>query len=149
MLDLTRSPYAKSKSDEDFVDITRQKMRELVSNDDQFTKLIYLLALFSPVDMKLPEKENTHFKDYQQKISIMTYSYLMGRYKLKSSKIYFSKVFPFRNSSDNLTSTNRMANVVSMMEDFNKVGRIFRDGLINCQMNGSVELDCIEIESMA
>ena len=81
MLDLTRSPYAKSKSDEDFVDITRQKMRELVSNDDHFTKLIYLLALFSPVDMKLPEKENTHFKDYQQKISIMTYSYLMGRYK--------------------------------------------------------------------
>ena len=149
MLDLTRSPYAKSKSDEDFVDITRQKMRELVSNDDHFTKLIYLLALFSPVDMKLPEKENTQFKDYQQKISIMTYSYLMGRYKLKSSKIYFSKVFLFRNSSDNLTSTNRMANVVSMMEDFNKVGRIFRDGLINCQMDGSVELDCIEIESMA
>ena len=41
-----------------------------------------------------------------------------------------------------------MANVVSMMEDFNKVGRIFRDGLINCHMDGSVELDCIEIESM-
>ena len=81
MYDLTRSPYAKSKSDEDFVDSTRQKMRELVSNDDHFTKLIYLLALFSPVNMTLPEKENTYFKDYQQKISIMTYSYLMGRYK--------------------------------------------------------------------
>ena len=58
-------------------------------------------------------------------------------------------MFLFRNGSDNLTSTNRMANVVSMMEDFNKVGRIFRDGLINCQMDGTVELDCIEIESMA
>ena len=78
--DLTRSPYAKSKADEDFVDRTRQKLRELVSSDEYFTKLIYLLALFSPVNMQLPEKENTHFKDYQQKISIMTYSYLMGRY---------------------------------------------------------------------
>ena len=81
MCDLTKSPYAKSKSDEDFVDRTRQKLRDLVSADEYFTKLIYLLALFSPVNMQLPEKENSNFKDYQQKISIMTYSYLMGRYK--------------------------------------------------------------------
>ena len=79
MLDLTKSPYAKSQSDEDFVDITRQKLNELVQADEHFTKLIYLLALFSPVNIQLPEKENAQFKDYQQKISIMTYSYLMGR----------------------------------------------------------------------
>ena len=42
-----------------------------------------------------------------------------------------------------------MFNVVSMMEDFNKVGKIFANGLINCSQDGAVELDCIEIESLA
>ena len=78
---MTKSPYAKCQSDEDFVESTRQKLCELVSYDEHFTKLIYLLALFSPVKMHLPERENTQFKDFQQKISIMTYSHLMGRYK--------------------------------------------------------------------
>ena len=41
-----------------------------------------------------------------------------------------------------------MAIVVSMMEDFNKVGTIFKSGLINCSHESAVDLDCIEIESL-
>lgn len=74
-----KSPYAKSKSDEDFVDSTKQKLRDLVMADQYFGRLIYLLALFSPVQIEIPEKENRLFLNYQQKISIMMYSHLMGR----------------------------------------------------------------------
>ena len=42
-----------------------------------------------------------------------------------------------------------MASVVSMMEDFNKVGTIFNSGLIVCPRDGAMDLDCIEIESLA
>lgn len=79
MFDMAKSPYAKSKSDEDFVDSTRQKLRDLVMADEYFGRLIYLLALFSPVKIEIPEKENRLFLNYQQKISIMMYSHLMGR----------------------------------------------------------------------
>jgi len=132
MFDTVKSPYAKCKSDEDFVDSTRQRLRDLVMSDHHFGKLIYLLALFSPVKLKIPEKENRLLLEYQQKISIMIYSHLMGR-----------------NGANNLTSASRMASVVSMMEDFNKVGTIFHSGLIVCPHDGAMDLDCIEIESLA
>ena len=79
MFDMAKSPYAKSKSDEDFVDSTKQKLRDLVMADEHFGRLIYLLALFSPVKLEIPETENRLFLNYQQKISIMIYSHLMGR----------------------------------------------------------------------
>ena len=44
---------------------------------------------------------------------------------------------------------SRMATVVSMMEDFNKIGTIFQTGLINCTHDCAMDLDCIEIESLA
>jgi len=132
MFDMAKSPYAKSKNDEDFVDSTRQKLRDLVKSDEYLGRLIYLLALFSPVKLKIPEKENRLLLDYQQKISIMMYSHLMGRV-----------------GANNVASMSRMADVVSMMEDFNKVGKIFANGLINCSQDGAVELDCIEIKSLA
>ena len=79
MFDMAKSPYAKSKIDEDFVDSTRQKLRDLLKSDEHLGRLVYLLALFSPVKLQIPEKENRLFLDYQQKISIMIYSHLMGR----------------------------------------------------------------------
>ena len=79
MFYMGKSPYAKSKSDEDFVVSTKQKLRDLVMADQYFGRLIYLLALFSPVKIEIPEKENRLFLNYQQKISIMMYSHLMGR----------------------------------------------------------------------
>ena len=79
MFDTVKSPYAQCKSDEDFVDSTRQKLRDLLMSDQHLGKLIYLLALFSPVKLNIPEKENRLLLEYQQKISIMIYSHLMGR----------------------------------------------------------------------
>ena len=79
MFDTVKSPYAKCKSDEDFVDSTRQRLRDLLMSDQHLGKLIYLLALFSPVKLNMPEKENRLLLEYQQKISIMIYSHLMGR----------------------------------------------------------------------
>ena len=48
-------------------------------SDEQLGRLVYLLALFSPVKLHIPEKENRLLLSYQQKISIMIYSHLMGR----------------------------------------------------------------------
>ena len=79
MFEITKSPYAKSKNDEDFVDSTRQKLKFLLMSDEHLGRLVYLLALFSPVKLQIPEKENRLLLDYQQKISIMIYSHLMGR----------------------------------------------------------------------
>ena len=79
MFEFGKSPYAKSKTDEDFVDSTRQKLRNLIMSDEHLGRLVYLLALFSPVKLQIPEKENRLLLDYQQKISIMIYSHLMGR----------------------------------------------------------------------
>lgn len=73
------SPYAKCKSDEDFVDRIRQKTKELLLEDEHFGKLIYLLALFTPVQVQLQEEEKQMFKHFQQKVSIMIYSHLMER----------------------------------------------------------------------
>ena len=79
MFDMAKSPYAKSKNDEDFVDSTRQKLKFLLMSDEHLGRLVYLLALFSPVKLQIPEKENRLLLSYQQKISIMIYSHLMGR----------------------------------------------------------------------
>ena len=58
-------------------------------------------------------------------------------------------MYSSRVGANNAASLSRMASLVSMMKDFNKVGRIFQSGLINCSHEGAVELDCIEIESLA
>ena len=79
MYDIAKSPYAKSKNDEDFVDSTRQKLKDLLMSDEHLGRLVYLLALFSPVKLQSREVENRLLLDYQQKISIMIYSHLMGR----------------------------------------------------------------------
>ena len=79
MFDMGKSPYAKSKNDEDFVDSTRQKLKDLLMSDEHLGRLVYLLALFSPVKFQIPEKETRLLLSYQQKISIMIYSHLMGR----------------------------------------------------------------------
>ena len=79
MFDMTKSPYAKRKSDEDFVASTSQKLGALLMSDEHLSRLVYLLALFSPVKLQIPEKENRLLLEYQQKISIMIYSHLMGR----------------------------------------------------------------------
>ena len=52
-----------------------------------------------------------------------------------------------RTDSDNLSSLNRITNIVSMMEDFNRVGRIFSGGLLRSLDDADVELDCIELEA--
>ena len=51
----------------------------VLDNEKHLSRLVYLLALFSPVKLQIPEKENRLLLDYQQKISIMIYSHLMGR----------------------------------------------------------------------
>merc|ERR1719412_3148080 len=102
----------------------------LVSGDEYIGRLIYLLATLSPVTMTLQEeKEVAILKHFQKKVSIMIYSHLMSR-----------------TDSENLSSLNRITNIVSMMEDFNRVGRIFSGGLIRSLDEAAVELDCIELE---
>jgi len=128
--DMLISPYTKCEDDEEFVSQTRQKLKILVSGDEYMGRLIYLLATLSPVTVTLQEKEVGILKHFQKKVSIMIYSHLMSR-----------------TDSDNLSSLNRITNIVSMMEDFNRVGRIFSGGLIRSLDDAEVDLDCIELEA--
>ena len=43
-------------------------------------KLFYILALLTPVDVALPDKEVGILKRFQQKISILIYSHIMSRW---------------------------------------------------------------------
>ena len=50
-----------------------------LTGDEYLGRLIYLLALLTPVTITLEEKEMGILKHFQQKVSIMIYSHLMSR----------------------------------------------------------------------
>ena len=77
--DICSSPYAQRFEDEQFIDDIRQKFSQLLTGDLEYGKLIYLLALVSPVKLDLEPQEVDLLKQFQQKISIMIYNHLMSK----------------------------------------------------------------------
>ena len=54
-------------------------MIDIIDGDEDLGQLFHLLVLFSPIKVKLPEKETQMFKHFQQKITMMIYTHLMNR----------------------------------------------------------------------
>ena len=50
---------------------------------------------------------------------------------------------------DNFGCLQKMTQLVGMIEDFNRVGRIFAYGLICADNEDDVDLDCINIQDVA
>ena len=79
--DIFSSPYAQRFEDEQFVEKICEKFSRLLNGDLECGKLVYLLALVSPVKLDLEPQDVDLLKQFQKKISIMIYNYLMSRYE--------------------------------------------------------------------
>ena len=77
--DFMVSPFAKCIEDERFVSVVRENVKQVLIYDKHLGKMLYLLALLSPVDLSLPDKEVAILKKFQQRISFLVHSYLMTR----------------------------------------------------------------------
>ena len=77
--DICSSPYAQRFEDEEFIDAISEKFSNLLKGDHELGKIIYLLALVSPVGLDLASEEVALLKEFQQKISIMVYNHLMSK----------------------------------------------------------------------
>ena len=77
--DICSSPYAQRFEDEQFIDAISEKFSNLLKGDLELGKIIYLLALVSPVGLDLASEEVALLKEFQQKISIMLYNHLMSK----------------------------------------------------------------------
>ena len=72
------SPYAQRFEDEQFIEAISEKFSQLLQGDRELGKMIYLLALVSPVKLDLQPDIVAQLKEFQQKISIMIYNHLMS-----------------------------------------------------------------------
>ena len=77
--DTCSSPYARRFEDEEFFDAISQKVSNLFEGDLELGKIVYLLALVSPVGLELDSEEVALLKEFQQKITIMVYNHLMSK----------------------------------------------------------------------
>ena len=75
--------FSTSIEDQMFMAITCDKMKEIVEEDEALVPLLFILALFSPVNMTLQEEEFRLLQHYQQKTTILIYTHLMSRYLIK------------------------------------------------------------------
>jgi len=129
--DICSSPYAQRYEDEQFFDEICQKFSQLINGDLELSKILYLLALVSPVGLDLERQDVDLLKEFQQKISIMIYNHLMSNSEL-----------------DNFLVLQKMYQLVSLLEDLNRCGEIFKNGLITNGDHHSAEIDDINITDL-
>lgn len=127
--DIFSSPYAQRFEDEQFVEKICEKFSRLLNGDLECGKLVYLLALVSPVKLDLEPQDVDLLKQFQKKISIMIYNYLMSSSEL-----------------DNTIVLEKMYQLASLLEDLNRCGEIFQDGLINHGAGHCEEIENIVID---
>ena len=73
------SPYAKSQEEEELVSVTVEKTKSLLEGDLHLSHLLNMLALFTPVNVQMTTNDNSLFKYFQEKITMMMYTHLMKR----------------------------------------------------------------------
>jgi len=129
--DFLVSPYAKCIEDESFISLVRHKMKMLFNNDDHLGRLFHLLALLTPYDIVLPDRETRILKKFQQKISILMYSHIMSQ-----------------SSTNNLESLERISKLAATIPDLHRVGQILFSGLILNPETVADDVDDIEVEDM-
>jgi len=126
--DALRSPFLKCAEDEIFITETVGKVKKIIDCDEHLAQLFYLLVCFSPAEEGGVEEKNIQImKEYQEKVSIMIYSYLMKK-------------------SNNLKSLEKMTRLVSIVDDVHKIGQIFSTGLVIA--SEPIELDAITLDSL-
>jgi len=128
------SPWAPKIEDEDFVAETFQQLDDLLRGDQDLSRLLLLLSLFSPVGIEHRAEEKAWLKKFQNKISMMVYSHVMGQ--------------------ENMQMGNKQAlEIVKRMEriivDLYKCGQIFHQGLIHYDQEEKIEdIETIEIAKL-
>ena len=125
--DMGKSPYACNWEDEIFMSNTVQKAQKLLDYDDKLCRLIFILAIFSPVNVDINDEEDKLLKYYQEKISIMIYKHLMSN-----------------PSSSNLKCLETMTRIVEIIIELNKMGNILKFGLLPSSEENFDNIDEIE-----
>ena len=121
-----KSPFMENVEDEHFIKETILKVKHIIDGDENLAHLFQLLVCFSPVDLDLGDKNIRIMKEFQDKVSIMIYTYLLKR-------------------SSNLESLEKMTKLVSLVDDVHKMGKLF--SVRHLQTTEVVELDAIEVDS--
>ena len=122
-----KSPWAPNIEHEEFVEDNFDILVDLVSGDEEVAKLLNLLALFSPVRISLSKEEIFCLKQFQSKISIMIYNHLLNK-----------EVF------DNVAALESVSKLAKVVENMNRCGQIFQEGIIHHQEGDVLE----DIEKM-
>ena len=157
------SPYAKSQEEEELVSTTMARTRNLLDGDLKLSHLLNMLALFSPVNVDMSTDDYTSLKFFQEKITMMIYTHLMKRWETNirkvEGKIFLGsrishKKYVFQDllkvtvniffRTGNINSLNIMTSLVSMMSDFNTVGKIIAESMIRNDED-AVDLENINI----
>ena len=126
--DAMKSPFMKNAEDEQFITDTVEKVKYIIDGDRNIAQLFQLLVFFSPVEIDLADKNIQIMKMFQDKISIMLYTYLLKR-------------------SSNLKTLDKMTKLVSLIDDCHKVGKLFSSGFLKTM--DAIEIDDIQIDSLS
>ena len=75
-----KSPFLKCAADEIFIKETVDKVKDIVDGDEHLAQLFQLLVCFSPAEEGgVVDKNGKIMREFQEKVSIMIYTYLMKR----------------------------------------------------------------------
>ena len=128
------SPWAPNIEHEDFVAETFHQLDNLLHGDQDLSRLLLLLSLFSPVDIEHSAEENVWLKKFQNKISVMVYSHVMGQENMQMG------------NKQALEIVRRMERIIV---DLYKCGQIFHQGLIHYDQEEKLEdIETIEIAKL-
>jgi len=111
--DISTSPWATNIDDEYFVDSTNEKLSIFLQKDYEIGKLLFLLASFSPINVRISHDKMTSIKQYQSMISMMLYTHILSK-----------------DETDNASALERLGKVGGILEDLNRCGEIFHEGVI-------------------
>jgi len=118
----------------DFVAETFHQLDNLLHGDQDLSRLLLLLSLFSPVDIEHSAEENAWLKKFQNKISVMVYSHVMGQENMQMG------------NKQALEIVRRMERIIV---DLYKCGQIFHQGLIHYDQEEKIEdIETIEIAKL-
>jgi len=129
------SPWAPKIEHEDFVGETFDQLHDLIHGDQDLSRLLFLLSLFSPVDIEHSGDEKAWLRKFQDKISMMLYSHVLGQENMQMG-----------NKKEALEIVRRMERII---QDLYKCGQIFHQGLIHYDQEDKMEdIETIEIAKL-
>jgi len=123
------SPWAPKIEHEEFVAETFQQLNEVIDGDKDVSQLLFLLALFSPVNIQTSAEETVCLKQFQSQMSMLVYSHVLGQQEM-----------------DNTSALEWVGRIGRIIQDLHKCGQIFSEGVIQYSEEDIMEdIDAIEI----